>query len=234
MCHRLSPRETKARLCRDTTQERTVLDQHSSLHSKVLLHNIEPQVTRRKTKIPDQHPGKIGETSQLVRSSIAAAAGVPLVSWSASDGALSLAHSQTRPFFVRTLPLPSSQGQSMWAWVTYYAVPFVSFFYTREPLGQGLFQVVQAGSSMGRKQDPGPHAPAQKIFLLLLAWWCGCEGKVKWQHREGRIIAKFPECLRLRFSSNLRKPCVCVCVFQNLASDPAKSRGLDGNLSKVF
>ena len=82
------------------------------------------------------------QMAALLRSSVSATAGVPLVSWSAADDALSLARSQTRPFFLRTLPPPSSQGQSMWAWAAYFAVPVVSFFYTREALGEGLFQVI--------------------------------------------------------------------------------------------
>eukprot|EP00971_Amphidinium_carterae_P036154 710706-Amphidinium_carterae.1 len=46
------------------------------------------------------------------------------------------------PYFCRTSSPDSIQGAAQWAWVNFFDIPAVAYFYTQESYGEGLFQTV--------------------------------------------------------------------------------------------
>jgi len=76
--------------------------------------------------------------------------GVPQVAFGATNTHLS--DKVVYPWFLRTIPPDSIQGAAMWAWMNYFVIPSVTFFYRkREAYGEGLLQIaLESANSAGQ------------------------------------------------------------------------------------
>lgn len=53
------------------------------------------------------------------------------------------------PYFLRTIPPDSLSGEGMWRLIKFFSIPSVTFVYSLESYGEGLFQVVSNAASSG-------------------------------------------------------------------------------------
>eukprot|EP00435_Cladocopium_sp_Y103_P065459 s567_g27.t1 len=75
---------------------------------------------------------------------------VPQISYGSTSPALSNKESwgDTYPYFLRTVPPDSIQGQAFWNWIVTFEVPLAVCLYAVEPYGQGLFLAIEEQSKL--------------------------------------------------------------------------------------
>eukprot|EP00438_Fugacium_kawagutii_P002897 Skav223708 [mRNA] locus=scaffold2379:79569:83229:+ [translate_table: standard] len=58
----------------------------------------------------------------------------------------------TYPYFLRTVPPDSIQGQAFWNWIVAFEVPLAVCLYAVEPYGQGLFLAIEEQSKLAGEE----------------------------------------------------------------------------------
>eukprot|EP00439_Symbiodinium_sp_Y106_P025073 s1659_g3.t1 len=84
-------------------------------------------------------------------ASVAAVQQVPQVAYGATSPALS--NKDTYPYFMRTVPPDSIQGQAFWKWIVQFQVPLAVCIYAVEPYGQGLFLAIEEQAKLAGEAE---------------------------------------------------------------------------------
>jgi len=87
--------------------------------------------------------GLVGGYHSAISMPVASLSGslkVPQISFGSTSPKLS--NKDEFPYFLRTIPPDSIQGAGMWQFVVHFQIPSMSFIYSMESYGEGLFQTV--------------------------------------------------------------------------------------------
>ncbi|CAK9062829.1 Metabotropic glutamate receptor 7 (mGluR7) [Durusdinium trenchii] len=85
--------------------------------------------------------GGVFSSISMPIASVAAVQKVTQISYGSTSPALS--NKDTYPYFLRTVPPDSIQGQAFWNWIVAFEVPMAVCLYAVEPYGQGLFLAIE-------------------------------------------------------------------------------------------
>lgn len=106
--------------------------------------------------------GLIGASTSSVSTpiaSVAAAQGVPQISFSATSAALS--NKASYPFFLRTLPPDNLQAKALWQWIEEFQVPRATAIYSTESYGEEMWESIRVLQQQAGKPDLLEGQPLQ-------------------------------------------------------------------------
>ncbi|CAE7320100.1 Grm8 [Symbiodinium necroappetens] len=84
-------------------------------------------------------------------ASFSAVQQVPQIAYGATSPALS--NKDTYPYFMRTVPPDSIQGQAFWKWIVQFQVPLAVCIYAVEPYGQGLYLAIEEQAKLAGEAE---------------------------------------------------------------------------------
>lgn len=94
--------------------------------------------------------GGVFSSISMPIASVAAVQKVTQISYGSTSPALS--NKDTYPYFLRTVPPDSIQGQAFWNWIVTFEVPLAVCMYAVEPYGQGLFLAIEEQSKLAGEE----------------------------------------------------------------------------------
>jgi len=94
--------------------------------------------------------GGVFSSISMPIASVAAVQKVTQISYGSTSPALS--NKDTYPYFLRTVPPDSIQGQAFWNWIVAFEVPMAVCLYALEPYGQGLFLAIEEQSKLAGEE----------------------------------------------------------------------------------